>query len=94
MPSQAVSLQEVWRVLKPGGRLRFMEHVRASSPGLAAMQDFVTPVWKAIADGCCPNRATVAAIEAAGFVIDSLEQYPLGPYPIRPQVRGTARRDG
>ncbi len=93
VPSPALSRAEVRRGLKPGGRLRFMEHVRSADPRWATLQDLVTPVWRVINDGCCPNRATVGAIEAAGFVIESLKRYPFGPYPVRPQVRGTARRD-
>jgi ubiquinone/menaquinone biosynthesis C-methylase UbiE len=91
VPSPALSLREVRRVLKPGGAFRFMEHVRSPHPGWARLQDLVTPIWRVMADGCCPNRATVAAIEAAGFVIESLVSYPFGPYPVRPQVRGIAR---
>ena len=91
--SPTLSLAEVRRVLKPGGRLRFMEHVRSEDPRWAKLQDVLTPVWRVIADGCCPNRATVASIKGAGFGVEALEQYPFGPYPVRPQVRGTARRD-
>lgn len=69
-----------------------MEHVRSPSPTWARVQDVITPVWSALAGGCHPNRATVEAIERAGFVVESLERFPLGPYPTRPQVIGTARR--
>ena len=87
-------LTEVRRVLKPDGLLRFYEHVRSDSAGWARMQDLITPVWKRLADGCCPNRATVDAIQRAGFVVESLETFPLGLYPTRPQVLGVARRRG
>jgi len=92
IPSPSLSLAEVRRVLKPGGRLRFMEHVRSPDPGWARLQDFVTPIWRAMNDGCCPNRATVEAINQAGFVVESMERYAFGPYPVRPQVRGIVRR--
>lgn len=89
--SPARTLSEARRVLKPDGRLRFYEHIRSESAAWARMQDFITPVWKRLADGCCPNRATVQAVGQAGFVIESLEAFPLGPYPTRPQVVGVAR---
>jgi hypothetical protein len=89
-----VCLSEVRRVLKPGGRLRFMEHVRSPDPRWARFQDIVTPLWRSMNDGCCPNRATVEAIDHAGFAVEALERYPLGPYPVRPQVRGVASRSG
>jgi ubiquinone/menaquinone biosynthesis C-methylase UbiE len=92
--SPAASLAEVRRVLKPAGRLLFMEHVRSADPRWATFQDLMTPLWRVMVDGCCPNRATVAAIEDAGFVVEDLEQYPFGPYPVRPQVRGTAQSRG
>jgi ubiquinone/menaquinone biosynthesis C-methylase UbiE len=90
--SPADSLAELKRVLKPGGTLRFYEHVRSDSPAWAAMQDVITPVWKVLAEGCCPNRATVESIQQAGFEIQTMESFKLGPYPIRPQVLGTASR--
>ena len=92
--SPPVSLSEVRRVLKPRGRLRFIEHVRSDDPRWARIQDLVTPVWKRLADGCCPNRTTLATIEAAGFNIDSVEWHAFGPPIIRPQVRGTATANG
>ena len=90
--SPSRTLSEVRRVLKLGGQLRFYEHVRSADRGWAWMQDRITPVWKRLADGCCPNRPTVEAIAQAGFALEEIERFPLGPYPTRPQVLGTARR--
>jgi len=63
------SLSEILRVLKPGGRYIFLEHVAAGphSPRLRCVQCWLTPAWSVLADGCCLNRDTLAQIEAAGF---------------------------
>jgi ubiquinone/menaquinone biosynthesis C-methylase UbiE len=63
-------LAEVRRVLRPSGQLRMMEHVRATSPLAARLQDLGQPAWTWIAGGCHPNRDTEAHVEAAGFRID------------------------
>lgn len=89
----AASLAEIHRVLKPGGRLLFLEHVRDAG-NLGVWQDRLQPVWTWIGVGCRPNRDTVAAIEAAGFEIESLDPFdaPVGPLVlVRPQVQGVAR---
>jgi ubiquinone/menaquinone biosynthesis C-methylase UbiE len=63
------ALAEVRRVLRPGGRLRLLEHVRAT--GAAAwLQDRLQPAWTWVTGGCRPNRDTEAEVERAGFVID------------------------
>lgn len=92
IPDPDRALSELRRVLRPGGQLRFLEHVRAESAGWAGFQDLITPLWKRIAAGCHPNRDTAATIERAGFRIVELERYALGPYPVRPIVRGVAVR--
>ena len=89
---QSKALREVLRVLKPGGEFRFFEHVRAGNGCWAAFQTGVKPLWRIIADGCEPNRDTVAAIRRAGFKLAELENYRFGPYPVRPHVMGVARR--
>ncbi|MBI3625069.1 MAG: class I SAM-dependent methyltransferase [Candidatus Rokubacteria bacterium] len=86
------ALGELRRVLRRGGQLRFLEHVRAKTPGWARFQDFMKPVWRRIGAGCHPNRDTVSAIERAGFRIEELQHYAHGPYPVRPFVRGVAVR--
>lgn len=63
-------LAEVRRVLKPGGVLRMLEHVRAESWLAARLQDMTQPAWTWFTGGCHPNRRTEAAVETAGFTID------------------------
>jgi ubiquinone/menaquinone biosynthesis C-methylase UbiE len=84
------ALGEVRRVLKPGATFRFIEHVRGAG-WQARAQDLVTPLWRRVGAGCHPNRATVAAIRAAGFRIDRLEERTQ-PVP-GPFVAGVARSD-
>ena len=69
----AAALREVRRVLRPGGALRFLEHVRAPSPGLAAFQDRIQPLWSRLFAGCHPNRDTLSTIRAGGFAVEALE---------------------
>ncbi len=67
-------LAELHRVLKPGGRLLFIEHVRAEEPGLARWQDRLNFLNKRIAQGCNCNRNTVAEIATAGFTVTNLDR--------------------
>jgi SAM-dependent methyltransferase len=62
-----VVLDEIKRVLAPGGQLLFLEHVRADSARLAAWQDRLETPWRRFAEGCRCNRATVDLIDEAGF---------------------------
>ena len=89
---QAVTLAEIARVLRPTGTFRFLEHVRSQHAGVTLFQNALTPVWRVAADGCHPNRDTLAAIRAAGFAIISLERVS-GPWgPTLPTVWGIAQR--
>lgn len=89
----AAALAEVARVLRPGGSLRFLEHVRGERV-LAGWQDRVQPIWTWLAIGCYPNRDTEAAIRAAGFTVEEIERFDApGPVAIaRPHIQGVARR--
>ena len=94
VPDQVQALAEVRRVLRPGGRLLYIEHVRAEDPHLARRQDRWRPVWRAVAGGCEPNRDTTAAIRAAGFELTDLHhgRMPAAPAIVRPLAYGTATR--
>ncbi len=64
------ALAEVRRVLRPGGTLRVMEHVRSTRPWKASIQDAVQPWWTRVSGGCHPNRDTERLVETGGFAID------------------------
>jgi SAM-dependent methyltransferase len=89
---QDEALAEVRRVLAPGGRLLFLEHVRADDPKHARRQDRWNRPWRVVAMGCNANRATLDRIEAAGFTVEELEhgELPKSPPLIRPMIRGRA----
>jgi ubiquinone/menaquinone biosynthesis C-methylase UbiE len=88
---QRRSLGEVRRVLRPEGRLLFLEHVRSEDPSLARLQDRLNPLNRFLV-GCECNRDTLTAIEAAGFSISRVERttMPEAPRFVRPAIVGTA----
>ena len=86
------TLAEVARVLKPGGRLLFAEHVRSAEPGVARWQDRLETPWRVLGHGCRCNRDTVASIEASPLQVESVElgQLPKSPPIVRPLAVGSA----
>ena len=94
IPDAAQALREVKRVLKPEGRLLFVEHGRAPDDSVAKWQDRLTPAWKCIAGGCHLNRKMDDLITAAGFRISDLKTWYLpGPQPMTFTYQGTAEHD-
>lgn len=93
----AVAIEEMHRVLRPGGKLIFMEHVRADSSGLRRVQRLAdATVWPLCFGNCHAARDPVAALTDGGFSIVSLTKYRLPesglPWPTTPHARGVAVR--
>lgn len=92
IPNPGRALAEMRRVLKPGGRLLFVEHGRAPEPGVARWQDRLDPLWWRAAGGCHLNRKIDDLITDSGFHIDKLENYRLpGPRTHTFLYEGSAR---
>lgn len=96
-------MAEVARVLKPGGRLLFLEHIRADGKK-RHVQDLLQPLWSLVGSGCHPNRPTVSLIRDAGLSIEALELFdPFSSFPVlarvalqflTPFAHGVARKVG
>ena len=78
IPSPAVALAEVRRVLRPGGAARLLEHVRVDRPIVGWLQDALTPIWRRIAGGCRLNERSVESVRRAGFRLDLVGQHVRG----------------
>jgi SAM-dependent methyltransferase len=92
IPRAAAALADMRRVLRPGGKLLFVEHGLAPDEGVRRWQDLMTPAWRCISGGCHLNRPIRSMIEGAGFRIDRIETgYMPGPKPMTFMYEGSAR---
>ena len=84
-------LREIKRVLKPGGRLVFVEHIAANrGTRLRTVQRIVRPLWRCLADGCDPVRETDELMVKEGFKLIRLERFHLPLGPVAPHIAGVA----
>jgi ubiquinone/menaquinone biosynthesis C-methylase UbiE len=89
------ALGEIKRILKPNGRLLFLEHGMSPEPKIQAWQNRLTPLWKRIGGGCCLNKKIDELISRAGFAVRELKtSYLPGLKPMAYVYRGFAEPDG
>ncbi len=93
VPDQPLALAEIRRVLKPGGKFVFMEHVAApQGTFMRALQRFLRPAWKIVADGCHPDRETYTSIVKANFSQVEGDCFYVYNTFVSPHVAGVARK--
>jgi ubiquinone/menaquinone biosynthesis C-methylase UbiE len=95
IPRPELAVSEIARVLKPGGRYLFLEHVRAESL-LGTVQDLIEPLHVYIAAGCHPNRRTEQLMRDSPLVLEWIEHttLPASVPSVRPVIIGAARKPG
>ena len=92
IPEPERALLELRRVLKPGGKLFFVEHGRSEDASTARWQDRLNPLWVRITDGCNMNRPVAEVVRRGGFELASLEHFRgRGPRILAEMFRGSAQ---
>jgi ubiquinone/menaquinone biosynthesis C-methylase UbiE len=91
----SLALREVWRVLKPGGRVLFLEHGLSEDASVARWQNRLNPIWRRLAVGCNLNRPVAHLLQQTGFRIAELTEFymPRTPRAVGYHYRGTATRE-
>ena len=92
IPDPPRAIAEIARVLKPGGRYLFIEHVRAAGPRYGRIQDLLEVPHRFVAAGCYPNRPTERWLRESDLQVEWLvhEAMPRAPFTVRPTIRGAA----
>ena len=92
IPDPVTALVEMRRVLRPEGRLIFVEHGRSPDPAVARWQDRLTPLWRSVAGGCHLNRPIDLLLRSGGFeALEVNRGYVAGPRVSSYLYRGMAR---
>jgi SAM-dependent methyltransferase len=86
------TLAEVRRVLRPGGRLVFIEHTRSIQPAIARAQRRLTPVWRRLLGGCHLDRPAVDLVRASGLVVRDVAAVGRERWTLLPVYEGTASK--
>jgi len=93
IPDVESALHEMRRVLRPGGKLHFVEHGRSPDRGVARWQDRLTPLQRRLAGGCHLNRPIDRLVTQAGFSVTRLDNfYMKGPKPMGYIFEGVAAK--